>query len=146
MSESSMYKKITKIYICVRNPKQNIHACADVPEDLSPPSVTMKAFCGENICSDKSNIVFIRKISQVSYDFPDNLRNILGRGVFALFLNYNLSLKVKLTKFLGHQLTHSLDLCPSRIGSMCFRLSVFLVPSGMHEAWWVFNKYLFKNV
>lgn len=140
-----MYKKITKIDIFVRSPKQNIHPCADVPEDMLSPGVIMKALWGEDICSGKSNIVFIRKSTQVSHDFPDTLRSILGRRVFALFLNYNLSLTVKFTKFLGHQLTHSLDPCSLRIGSMCLRLSVFLVPSGMHETWWVFNKYLFKN-
>lgn len=142
MSESLMYKKITKIDIFVRNLKQNIYPCSDVPEDMPSPDVVMKALYLRISVVAKAILYSKGKVLRSAMIF------LITEEVFwgeALFISYNLSLTVKFTKFLGHQLTHSLDPGSLRIGSMCFHLSVFLVPRGMHEIWWIFNKYLFKN-
>lgn len=56
-------KKITKVYNYVRNSEQNIHPCADAPEDLALPGVFMKALCGGNICTGQRNALFIREIT-----------------------------------------------------------------------------------
>lgn len=57
-------------------------------------------FVWENVCISKSNVLFIRETTQVSHDFPDNLRQItMGRNLLLFLHDYNLSLTVKLTWF-----------------------------------------------
>lgn len=48
------YLYVSKIYYYARNPKQNIHLCADAPADLAFPGMFIKVLCGGNTLLTKA--------------------------------------------------------------------------------------------